>query len=443
MPMPGHGMPAPRELTRNWDAVLGRLQFIVPERQFRTWLKDTRPLGISGGVLTVEVKTQFHADWLREQVEGEVAGMVAEQFGQPLRLCWAPRAAADSSPALLPPDATAPMARSSIDVFGRMTPSYTFARYQVSEGNRVAFEAAVALADGERWRPTPLVVHGTPGVGKSHLLQAVAWRAREQNRRVVCLSWPDFVGGFVGSLRNGGADAFKEHIRTADLLVIDDLRDASTAPKSVEELSAALDAVRSGEGAVLVSAELPPKELGLPERLVSRLEEGLVVEVQTFTSEERRRFSEWRTREMGTELPEWALARLALFPAPSVRVLAGAINSAVGMQRTGRLDPVRLDGALALLFVDLVAPGCNDASALLERVAAHFSIGTKDLEGLSRTANVRDARAVAAAVLRREGLSVNEVARRLNRAKGTAPGIIARGEAIIASDALLRGRLTG
>ncbi|MGD9934528.1 MAG: hypothetical protein AB7T37_12545, partial [Dehalococcoidia bacterium] len=174
-----------------------------------------------------------------------------------------------------------------------------------------------------------------------------------------------------------------------------------------------------------------------------RLEEGLVVEVQTFTSEERRRFSEWRTREMGTELPEWALARLALFPAPSVRVLAGAINSAVGMQRTGRLDPVRLDGALALLFVDLVAPGCNDASALLERVAAHFSIGTKDLEGLSRTANVRDARAVAAAVLRREGLSVNEVARRLNRAKGTAPGIIARGEAIIASDALLRGRLTG
>ncbi|MGD9933920.1 MAG: DnaA/Hda family protein, partial [Dehalococcoidia bacterium] len=269
--MPGHGMPAPRELTRNWDAVLGRLQFIVPERQFRTWLKDTRPLGISGGVLTVEVKTQFHADWLREQVEGEVAGMVAEQFGQPLRLCWAPRAAADSSPALLPPDATAPMARSSIDVFGRMTPSYTFARYQVSEGNRVAFEAAVALADGERWRPTPLVVHGTPGVGKSHLLQAVAWRAREQNRRVVCLSWPDFVGGFVGSLRNGGADAFKEHIRTADLLVIDDLRDASTAPKSVEELSAALDAVRSGEGAVLVSAELPPKELGLPERLVSRL----------------------------------------------------------------------------------------------------------------------------------------------------------------------------
>lgn len=440
MPMPGHGMPAARELARNWDAVLGRMQFVVPVHQFRTWLKDTRALHVAGATLVVQVKTQFHADWLRENLEGELSSAVAEQFGRPLGLCWAAKAADDSAPALeAPRQAATSVAQASLGIFGQMTPDYTFDRYQPSEGNRLALEAARALADGGRWRPSPLVVHGTPGVGKSHLLQAVAWSAREQNRRVVCLSWQDFVGRFVGSLRGGDPEAFKELVRTADLLLIDDLRDAATAPKSVEELSAAIDAVRSGQGAVLVSAEQPPKKLGLPDRLVSRLEEGLVVEVQAFTTDERRRFAEWRSRESGAELPEWALARIAEFPAPSVRVLGGAINAATGLMRTGRLNPMRLDAALAMLLMEMVAPGCRDAAGLLERIAAHFALETKDLVGRERNGRMRDARAVAAAVLRRQGLSVSEVGRQLgNRAKGTMPEIIARGEEMIASDPDLR-----
>ncbi|MEZ4481180.1 MAG: DnaA/Hda family protein [Dehalococcoidia bacterium] len=442
--MPGRSMPAGRELARNWDAVLGRLQLVVPERQFRTWLRDTRATEAGTGTLTVQVKTQFHADWLREHLEDEITSMAAEQFGSPLRLCLVPRVTEDSAPALFAPGPAQPAATHELGIFGRMTPGYTFARYQIAEGNRLAVEAANALADGDSWRPTPLVVHGTPGIGKSHLLQAVAWRAREQNRRVVCLSWPDFVGQFVGSLRGGEVERFKEQVRTADLLLIDDLRDAATAPKSVEELSAAIDAIRSGQGAILVSAELPPKELGLPQRLVSRLEEGLVVEVQAFNSDERRRFAEWRSRESGATLPEWALTRLAQFPAQSVRVLAGAINAAIGLQRTGRLDEARLDAALTQLILEMVAPGCRDATGLIERVAAYFSVGAKDLEGRERTANLRDARAVAAAVLRHEGLSVAEVGNRLgHRAKGTVPGLIARGEAIISADPQLRGRLTG
>ncbi len=441
--VPDHDGSDPRDAARLWEAALGRLQIEVNRANFETWLRGTRAIARDGGALTVEAGSAFRADWLNGNLAALASHCLSELAREPLAARFvAPGAGRDARPAPAA-NGAAPANADDAPALGRINRAFTLKRYVRSRGNALALDGCLGLvegADADAPAISPVVVHGEPGAGKTHLLHAVARAARERGWPVACLSGEGFTTRYQRALRDGAVEAFQDAVRGVRLLVVDDLHDLAGKPGTLRELLHTLDAVTHAGGRAALGAEARPRELGLPERLSSRLEAGLVANVAPFAPAERRPFIESRLRELRLSLPPWCIALLAGRPG-SARAILGNVHAAAALQRQGELDEPRLVAALGAAA--LRECGAETARAALDRIAAHFALDANELTGRARTREATRARAVAAAALRARGRSHAEVGALLGgRARATVKELAERGHALAerdpALDALLR-----
>jgi len=414
--------------------VLGRLELEVSRANFETWLAGTTVQDLHDGELLVEARSAFRADWLNENLAPVVErclGAIVEE-GMAVRFV-APGAdaMAKPSPAEANGEAAHP-APAPAPVLGQVNGTFTLARYFRSAGSALALGSCLNLVEEAEPAISPVVVHGPPGVGKTHLLHGLAALAREQGQRVACLSGEAFTTHYQRALRDGTIEAFQDEIRQVHLLIIDDLHDLAGKTGTLRELVHTLDAVTNAGGGAAVGSELRPRDLGLPERLCSRLEAGIVTTVEPFAGPERRAFIEQRLRELRVALPAWCLNLLA-GGTGSVRSILAGVHAAVGLQRRGLLSELRLAAELGALA--LHDQGQETAKAAVERIAAHFAIAVEEVEGRSRTAKPSRARAVAAAALQERGASYSEIGALLGgRSRSTIKGLAERGRALASED---------
>ncbi len=442
--MPDRDRAEPRDAARLWEAALGRLQIEVSRANFETWLRGTRALARDGGALTVEAGSPFRADWLNGNLAALASHCLSELAREPLSARFvAPgadhdggHAANGAAPAPVNADADDPAA------LGRINRAFTLKRYFRSRGNALALDGCLGLlGDDDAATPaiSPVVVHGEPGAGKTHLLHGIARAARERGWSVACLSGEGFTMRYQRALRDGAVEAFQDAVRSVRLLIVDDLHDLVGKQGTLRELLHTLDAVTHAGGGAALGSEARPRELGLPERLGSRLEAGLVANVAPFAPAERRAFIEARLRELRLALPPWSIDLLAGRPG-SARVMLGNVHAAAALQRQGELDEPRL--AAALGAAELRECGMETAKAVVERIAAHFALAAGDLEGRARTREATRARAVAAAALRAGGRSHAEVGALLGgRGRSTVMGLAERGRALAERDPALAALL--
>ncbi len=430
----------PRDAARLWEAALGRLQIEVSRANFETWLRGTRALAREGGALTVEAGSAFRADWLNGNLAALASHCVSELAREPLSARFvapgAARGGERTATAAAPANADEPAA------LGRINRAFTLKRYFRSHGNALALDGCLGLVgEAEPAAPaiSPVVVHGEPGAGKTHLLHGIARAARERGWPVACLSGEGFTMRYQRALRDGAVEAFQDAVRGVRLLIVDDLHDLVGKQGTLRELLHTLDAVAHAGGGAALGSEARPRELGLPERLSSRLEAGLVANVTPFAPAERRAFIEARLRELRLALPPWCIDQLASRPGPA-RATLGNVHAAAALQRQGELDELRL--AAALGAAELRECGMETAKAAIARIAAHFALAAGELEGRARTREATRARAVAAAALREGGRSHAEVGALLGgRARGTAVGLAERGRDLAANDPALAALL--
>ena len=438
-PVPDDGRQSQRALGRTWQAVLGRLELEVSRANFETWLAGTTPHSVRGGELLVEARSAFRADWLNANMAPVVERCLGAIEGERLAV----RFVTAGSEAEQPGGPAAEAIRTEPDprtqVLGQVNGAFTLARYFRSEGSALAVASCLSLVDAGEQAISPVVVHGPPGVGKTHLLHALATRASAQGRRVACLSGEGFTTGYQRALREGTVEAFQESVRGVHLLIIDDLHDLAGKTGTLRELVHTLDAVTHAGGGAVVGSELRPRELGLPERLCSRLEAGIVAVVEPFAGPERRAFVEQRLVELRVGLPAWCVAQLATGTG-SVRSILAGVHAAVGLQRRGLLNEMRLAAELGAL--ELHGRGAETAKAVIERVAAHYALAAGEVEGRSRAGKPSRARAVAAAALQERGSSYSEIGALLGgRSRSTIKGLAERGRSLASEDALVAGLL--
>ena len=434
--MPGEGQQSPRALARTWQAVLGRLELEVSRANFETWLAGTSVRSLGGGELLVEARSAFRADWLNENLVPVVERCLGVIEGERVAVRFvAPGTAPEEAPATRAGTVRrtdAPRER----VVGQVNGSFTLARYFRSEGSALALASCLSLVEEGAQAISPVVVHGPPGVGKTHLLHGLAARASEQGRTVACLSGEGFTTRYQRALREGTMEEFQDAVRGVQLLIIDDLHDLAGKTGTLRELVHTLDAVTHAGGGAVVGSELRPRELGLPERLCSRLEAGIVAAVEPFAAPERRGFIEQRLRELRVALPTWCIEHLASGTG-SVRSILAGVHSAVGLQRRGLLSEMRFAAELGAL--ELHGRGEETTRAVIERIAAHFAIATNEVEGRSRAAKATRARAVAAAALQERGCSYGEAGALLGgRSRSTIKGLAERGRALGEGDPALQ-----
>ena len=279
-----------------------------------------------------------------------------------------------------------------------LDPRYTFANFVVGKPNELAFAVARRTAETATVAFNPLFLYGGVGLGKTHLMHAIAWHIREQDpsRNVVYLSAEKFMYRFVQALRFRDTMSFKEQFRSVDVLMIDDVQFISGKDSTQEEFFHTFNALVEDGRQVIVSADKSPTDLeGLEERLRSRLGWGMVADIHPADYELRLGILQAKAERARIPVPDKVLEFLAHRISSNVRELEGALTRiAAHASLVGR--EISIDSAAELLS-DLLRASSRQITIdeIQKRVAAHYDVRIAEMFSARRARNIARPRQVA------------------------------------------------
>ena len=403
-----------------WQKVQGQLRQSLGESTYRSWLKPLAVLDYDGFCLRLAAPSRFVRDWnqthyadkLFKSWQAQLPSLIrvefclrATQAQPPLRTAGkltAP-ATAPAVPATISATPKAESAKPSITLgdLGRsnsLDKRYTFENFVVGVPNQLAFAAAQRVAESQDVTFNPLFFYGGVGLGKTHLMHAIAWRIRTlwPERRVVYIDAEHFMWQFVAALRTKRMHEFKETFRSADVLMIDDIQFIGGKEASQDEFFHTFNALADQQHQIIVSADRSPSDLdGIEERLRSRLGWGLVADLHPTTYELRLGILQQKMRGSLVEIPPKVLELLAYRITSNVRDLEGALTR-LAAHATLMGQEVSLDMAQNVLQ-DLLRASDRQISIeeIQKRVAAHFNIKFSEMHSARRSRSVARPRQIA------------------------------------------------
>ncbi len=388
-----------------WARVRGMLRAEVGESAYTSWIKPVTLIGIDGGVVRVAVPTRFMRDWIL----GHYAERLRELWTEEDEAINALEVAVHAEPGQTDPEPIEPAEavvvtetappKTGGDAFSApLDPRFMFDHFVVGKPNELAYAAARRVADSQSASYNPLFLYGGVGLGKTHLMHAIAWyiRTRHPDRKVVYLSAEKFMYHFIRALRFHDTMAFKERFRSVDVLMIDDVQFINGKESTQEEFFHTFNDLVDNNRQVVVSADKSPSDLeGMEERLRSRLGWGLVADIHATTYELRLGILQSKAERLGIEIPAKVLEFLAHKITASVRELEGALNRVVAHATLIGRD-ITLEACQEVLH-DLLR--AHDRRVTIEeiqkRVAEHFNIRIADMHSARRSRAVARPRQVA------------------------------------------------
>lgn len=383
------------------------LQKEFGETAFRSWIAPIDAVSCASGTLTLAVPTRFIRDWVKSHYADRIRSLWTQHFGAVARVeitisgksapktaAAAPAGVAYEKPAIA--NENAAKDASAADFSVALDPRYTFENFVTGSPNEFAYAAARKIADNEKVSFNPLFLQGGVGLGKTHLMHAIAHAARAQGRKVAYMSAEKFMYDFVRALRFQDTMAFKARFRAVDVLMIDDIQFICGKYATQEEFFHTFNSLIDQGKQIVISADQSPADMdGLEERLRSRLSMGLVAAIHPTTYELRLGILQSKCAQMKRDLPQDVLEFLAQKIASNVRELEGALNRLIAhAELVGR--PVTIDTAQDLL-ADLLR--ANDRRTTIEdiqrKVCEHYGIRLADMHSPRRARPVARPRQLA------------------------------------------------
>jgi chromosomal replication initiator protein len=394
-----------------WKRLLDRARQDIPEQTFRTWLEPTEALGIEGSILSIGVPDQFAADWNESKHADLFASYAPIAIGHPIKVVFRvneerkKRSQMDFFVAPPPTNSASVKSQQSASL-AQLSDRYTFDHFVIGKSNELAAAAAHAVAQAPGKVYNPLFIYGDTGLGKTHLMQAIAHEIVERNpqTRITFVGTEQFTNELVAAIQTRSNAAFRRHYRETDLLLVDDVHFLKGKEATQEEFFHTFNALyEAGRQIVLTSDRAPSEIAGLESRLVSRFQWGMVADIELPDFEHRVAILQQKAHldHLEYTIPDDVIRFIAENVRSSVRELEGSIIKLLAYASLKHQDisvDVAREALRDKLRPDLPSEGAHSAlsiNTIQQVVSREWGVTPEGLRSKTRTKTLTLPRQIA------------------------------------------------
>jgi chromosomal replication initiator protein len=391
-----------------WKDIQAALETSFSRPNFVTWIKPARLVEEGEGLFSIAVPNEYAKSWLEKNALEKVRQQLMRHFPviNDLRIvvvrAEAPKKEREM-PLLEREDNVAPATGAEPSVKKQFNPHYTFETFIVGNNNRLAFAAAQVVAERPGEAYNPLFIYGGVGLGKTHLMQAIANEVltRDSKKKITFISCETFTSEFIQALQNKTIDSFKNKYRSIDVLLVDDIQFLANKEGTQEEFFHTFNILHQAGRQIVLTSDRVPKEIpNLEERLSSRFGWGMIADIQSPNFETRMAILQEKVRERGQTLDQEVLEYVAAAVTSNVRELEGSL--------TKLLTAAQIEGTpITLQFAETTLKDLTKRSSasitgkkVIQIVANHFNVEVADLMGKKRIKELVYPRQVAMYLMR-------------------------------------------
>lgn len=414
-----------------WQSVLGEIELTVSHATFTTWFKNTELISQSEDEVVIAVpnifaKKQFEVKF-NEQVKKVLAsnGLTPQRItytiivsGKKTRVNRETTREEEATTPLTSTTSSSSSRSSTPPVNGNLNPRYTFDNFIVGSSNDLAYTASQAVAANPGVKYNPMYLYGGVGLGKTHLMQAVGNEIIKNNpdARVLYISIETFVNEFLESIRFK-KKGFSDKYRNVDVLIVDDMQFITGKEQTQEQFFHTFNFLHQNNKQIIISSDKPPRSIPtLTERLRSRFEMGMAIDVQMPDFETRCAILTAKAAASGIELNRETVEYLATNIKTNVRELEGALNQLLAYAEMRGISPDISTAEGLLGNVRHSRPQHLTSKQIIDRTAKHFQLGVDEICSEKRDKHIVTPRQIAMYLLRSElHLSFPKIAGELGR----------------------------
>lgn len=388
-----------------WSKVLSLMEADMTATTIHTWFDDTTAVSLDEDRFVLSTPSDFKRDIIGSRYLSAIQKALRELFSS------------DFDVLILGADELQKLdTRPRTDGFLPGTEDYTFERFVVGNSNKFAHAAARAVADQPAQNYNPLFVYGESGLGKTHLLYAIAHTIHLSNPdfRIVYIKGDAFTNELIQAIREGRNQEFREKYRAADVFLMDDVQFIAGRDSTQEEMFHTFNSLYEAKKQIVFTADRPPKEmLRLEDRLKTRFEWGLLADIQPPDYETRVAIIKNKAIRMGVELPEAVLQYVAENITANVRQIEGTVNKIMALRdlEGSDVDSSTVARAVRDMFKD-PSDILPSSDVIMDEVCKFYNIEPDALKGQGRTKDTTLARQIAMYLIRQmTSLSLKEIGR--------------------------------
>ena len=387
-----------------WTRVLKLMEGDLTATTLSTWFDDAEALSLDEDSFVLYTPSNFKRDIIISRYRSAIQKALRELFS------------ADFDVKVLGEGEKESLSKPKDNVFLPGTEEYTFDKFVVGSSNKFAYAAARSVADEPAKSYNPLFIYGESGLGKTHLLYAIAHSIHEKypDYRIVYIKGDSFTNELIAAIREGRNQEFREKFRSADIFLMDDVQFIAGRESTQEEMFHTFNTLYEAGRQIVFTADRPPKEmLRLDDRLKTRFEWGLPVDVQPPDYEPRVASIKNKAIRRGMNLPAPVLRYIADNITANVRQIEGTVNKILAFQELmgEQVDVDTVTRAVRDMFKDKTE-FLPSADVIIEEVGKFYNIEAQDIRGQARNKDTVLARQIAMYEIRRmTNLSLKEVGR--------------------------------
>ena len=445
-----------------WGQICSQLKLEFGETAFDSWLKPLSIGSFNNGVMNICVPTTFMKNWVITHYSERIHKIWEHKNPEIKQVNFVVQTMNSGDTSLLKKIVSTPTPQNlyasnyetavndyiipenngNMQLSAPLNPAYTFDTFVVGKTNEFAYAAARKVAESKSVSFNPLFLYSGVGLGKTHLMHAIAWHIRRQDpsRNVIYLSAEQFLYKFVKALRYKDTTAFKEQFRSVDVLMVDDVQFMSNKESTQEEFFYTFNSLIEEGRQIIISADKSPSDLeGIEARLKSRLNSGLVADIHPTDFDLRMGILKNKARQMGIELPEKVAEFLAQKITTNIRELEGSLRRIVAHSQLLSDREITLDMTQDVLKDMLRSIDRKTTiDEIQKKVAEYFNISVKELQSSRRARTVARPRQIAMYLAKQlTSRSLPEIGRKFDRDHPTVMHAVRKVEELVVEDSSL------